>query len=207
MNTNSIDNSKLLTPTLQTKATSQTADGKEEVKNAKENQVVPERTDTVELGTTSQKDIGTYTIDQKKIDEIKADFNKNTAAFKKMVSSMLEKQGLKVNEVLKALADGKEVSITVDKETQASAQEAISEDGYYGVNKTAERILDFAKALSGGDKSKIESLRNAFKDGFEQAKKAFGGELPDISQQTYDKVMKGFDDWSNESDTEKTEAK
>ena len=207
MNTNSIDNSKLLTPTLQTKATNQTADGKEEVKNAKENQVVPERTDTVELGTTSQKDIGTYTIDQKKIDEIKADFNKNTEAFKKMVSSMLEKQGLKVNEVLKALADGKEVSITVDKETQASAQEAISEDGYYGVNKTAERILDFAKALSGGDKSKIESLRNAFKDGFEQAKKAFGGELPDISQQTYDKVMKGFDDWSNESDTEKTEAK
>ena len=58
--------------------------------------------------------------------------------------------------------------------------------------------VDFAKALSGGDKSKIETLRNAFKEGFESAKEAFGGELPEISQQTYDKVMQGFDDWAKE---------
>ena len=201
MNTNSIDTSKLVAQNLQPKGVSQNADGKEQAPKVKENQAVEARTDTVELGTTSKNDIGTYTIDQKKIDEIKADFTKNTAAFKKMVASMLEKQGSKVNEVLKALSEGKDVSITVDAETQASAQEAISEDGYFGVNKTAERILDFAKALSGGDRSKIDTLRNAFKEGFEQAKKAFGGELPDISQQTYDKVMKGFDDWSQESDT------
>jgi hypothetical protein len=87
----------------------------------------------------------------------------------------------------------------VDSETQAAAQEAISEDGYFGVNKTSERIIEFAKALSGGDKSKIESLRNAFEEGFESAKEAFGGELPEISQQTYDKVMQGFDDWAKEA--------
>jgi len=198
MNTNSIDTSKLLTQTHQTKSVTQNADAKEVVQDVKKATSVEAHTDTVELGTNSKEDIGTYTIDQKKLSEIKADFSKNTAAFKKMVAAMLEKQGLKVNEVIKSLSEGKDVSITVDADTQASAQDAISENGYWGVDKTAERIVDFAKAVSGGDKSKLETLKSAFIDGYNQAKKSFGGELPEISQKTYDKVMEGFDTWNEE---------
>ncbi|MBC3887587.1 hypothetical protein GH810_04615 [Acetobacterium paludosum] len=196
MNSNSIDTSKLLTQTNQTKGITQNADAKKAVQAVEKVASVDARTDTVELGTNTETDIGTYTIDQKKLSEIKADFSKNTAAFKKMVAVMLEKQGLKVNDAIKSLSEGKDISFTVDAGTQASAQEGISEDGYWGVDKTAERIVDFAKAVSGGDKSKIETLKNAFIDGYNQAKKSFGGELPDISQKTYDKVMEGFDNWN-----------
>jgi len=199
MNTNAIDANKSLNQAIQTKGVTQNADVKVEPEAADKVQPVVQKLDSIELGTATSEDIGTYTVDRKKINEIKQDFARNTESFKKMVAAMLEKQGLKVNQVLKDLAEGKDVEITVDSETQASAQEAISENGYYGVNKTSERIIDFAKALSGGDKSKIETLRNAFKEGFESAKEAFGGELPEISQQTYDKVMQGFDDWAKEA--------
>ncbi|WKY47405.1 hypothetical protein Q5O24_13775 [Eubacteriaceae bacterium ES3] len=159
--------------------------------------------DTVELTAGEKFDTGIYTIDQKEIDAIKQDFAKNVGAFKAMVSSMLEKQGLKftsLEDLIKALKneDG-ESSIKVDAETQQAAQEAISEDGYWGVKKTSERILNFAKALSGGDPDKIELLKGAFEDGFGEAKKVLGDELPDITQQTYDAVMEGFDKWANES--------
>ncbi|MEA4806951.1 MULTISPECIES: hypothetical protein [Acetobacterium] len=198
MNTNAIDANKSLNQAIQTKGVTQNADVKVEPEAADKVQPVVQKLDSIELGTATSQDIGTYTVDRKKINEIKQDFARNTESFKKMVETMIEKQGKKVSQVLKDLAEGKDVQITVDSETQAAAQEAISEDGYFGVNKTSERIIDFAKALSGGDKSKIETLRNAFKEGFESAKEAFGGELPEISQQTYDKVMQGFDDWAKE---------
>lgn len=198
MNTNAIDANKPLNQAIQTKGVTQNADVKVEPEAADKVQPIVQKLDSIELGTATSQDIGTYTVDRKKINEIKQDFARNTESFKKMVETMIEKQGKKVSQVLKDLAEGKDVQITVDSETQAAAQEAISEDGYFGVNKTSERIIDFAKALSGGDKSKIETLRNAFKEGFESAKEAFGGELPEISQQTYDKVMQGFDDWAKE---------
>ena len=62
------------------------------------------------------------------------------------------------------------------------------------MEKTSDRIIEFANALTGGDPDKIEDMREAFKKGYEQAEKTWGGELPEISQKTYDAVMKKFDD-------------
>lgn len=150
--------------------------------------------DKLELGN-GKESFGTYKVDRQKLNQLKLDFAKNTESFKEMVRAMIEKQGLKANQVLKAIADGEEPMIEIDAETRAKAQEAISEDGYWGVNQTSQRLLDFAKTISGGDPSKIEMLRNAFKEGFEKAKEAFGGKLPEISEQTYQRVMEGFDAW------------
>ena len=83
---------------------------------------------------------------------------------------------------------------TVDAATKAQAQADIAEDGYWGVNKTSERILDFAKTLAGDDPEKLEKMRTAFEKGYAQAEKTWGGELPEISKQTYAAVMKGFDE-------------
>ena len=88
-------------------------------------------------------------------------------------------------------------NLTVDADTIAQAKKDIAEDGYWGVEKTSDRILDFAKALSGGDKDKADELLNAFKKGFSQATGAWGGKLPSICQDTYDAVLKKFDDWKN----------
>lgn len=41
-----------------------------------------------------------------------------------------------------------------DPDTIKAAQESISEDGYWGVNKTSDRLVSMAIALSGGDTSK-----------------------------------------------------
>ncbi len=87
----------------------------------------------------------------------------------------------------------------MDAATKAQAQADIAEDGYWGVNQTSDRIIDFAKALTGGDPSKAEAMRDAFKKGFEQATKTWGDKLPDISQKTYDAAMKKFDDWAAEA--------
>lgn len=84
-------------------------------------------------------------------------------------------------------------NFTVDPATRAQAQADIAEDGYWGVNATSDRIVDFAVALAGDDPDKLEEMRSAFLQGFNKAKETWGGELPDISQRTYDAVMEKFD--------------
>ena len=92
----------------------------------------------------------------------------------------------------------------VDEATRAQAQADIADDGYWGVDQTSDRILDFAKALSGNDPEKADLLLDAFKKGFKEATKSWGQDLPDISQRTYDAVVEKFNKWKN--GTEETEA-
>ena len=174
----------------------------EQGKSNKTNDKANANLDTIEIGNGTNESFGTYKIDRQKLNQIKQDFAQNTDSFKEMVRAMLEKQGIKYERVMKAFENGEDPFVEIDGETRAKAKEAISENGYWGVNKTAERLLDFAKTISGGDPSKIETLKAAFKEGFEKAKEAFGGKLPEISQQTYDKVMEGFDAWQNGGLTE-----
>lgn len=89
--------------------------------------------------------------------------------------------------------------ITVDEETQKEAQESISEDGYWGVEKTSERLVQYATALTGGDPDKIDTMIEAVKKGFEEAEKAWGGELPSITKQTYDATMEKFENLKKQS--------
>ena len=83
--------------------------------------------------------------------------------------------------------------------------EADSED-FWGAEKTAARILDFAKSLAGDDKDAISTLRDAFEKGFGDSEKIWGDKLPDVCQDTYDLVQKGFDDWEKELSSENEEA-
>lgn len=132
--------------------------------------------------------------------QLKEDANKRAEQLTSIVRQMMGKQGSAIgnaDDMWSFLASGK---YTVSAEVKAQAQKDIAEDGYWGVSKTSDRILDFAKALSGGDKSKAEELLEAFKKGFKQATKSWGKALPDISQRTYDAVVDKFDAWMNEED-------
>lgn len=80
---------------------------------------------------------------------------------------MFKKQGLSFktaegtideDAMYKKLASG---DFEVDEETKRQAQEDISEDGYWGVAKTSDRMLDFAKALTGGDADKMKEMVKA----------------------------------------------
>lgn len=85
----------------------------------------------------------------------------------------------------------------VDEETAAQAQEDISEDGYWGVEKTSGRLVDMAIALSGNDNSKADLLMDAIKKGYEEAGAAWGDELPEISKQTLDAAMEKMNQWKS----------
>lgn len=77
----------------------------------------------------------------------------------------------------------------------AQAKEDVSEDGYWGVKQTSQRLFDFASALAGDDPEKMKEMQDAMEKGFKQAEKAWGGKLPDICQETIDAANKLFDDY------------
>ena len=125
---------------------------------------------------------------------------------KNIVEQMMSKQGSaigKADSMWRFLAGG---NFTVSADVKAQAQKDIADDGYWGVEQTSDRIVDFAKALSGGDSEKADKMIAAFKKGFEQATKSWGKTLPDISQRTYDAVMKKFDAWKNGTDVSASDA-
>ena len=136
----------------------------------------------------------TYKPDTATIAKMKADADARTEQLRSLVEKMMTNG--KANDIWSVLSSG---NFTVDAATKAQAQADIAEDGYWGVSQTSSRILDFATALTGGDPGKIEEMRNAFKKGYEQAEKTWGGKLPEISQKTYDAVMEGFDKLAKEA--------
>lgn len=88
-------------------------------------------------------------------------------------------------------------NFTADANTIAQAKADIADDGYWGVDQTSSRIVDFAITLSGNDTSKAETLIEAFKKGYAQATGSWGKDLPDISSKTYDAVLEKFQAWQD----------
>lgn len=155
---------------------------------AEETGVVYEPSKEAQTGSVKKS----YTPDTNLINKLKADAEARTAQMKSLVEQLMSKQASTfgaASDIWQFLRKGE---YTVDPATKAQAD--IAEDGYWGVNQTSDRIISFATALTGGDPDKIEQMREAFKKGYEQAEKTWGGKLPEISQKTYDAVMKKFDD-------------
>ena len=109
-----------------------------------------------------------------------------------IVNDMMLKQAGAQDNVWKFLAEGK---FTVDAATKAQAEQDISEDGYYGVKQTSERLFDFAMALAGDDVEKMKEMQAAVEKGFKLATKAWGRDLPEISHQTLDATNKLFEEY------------
>ena len=154
-----------------------------------------------EKSTSSKNSVTSKQTDRSAIiAQMKADTESRMQQLTDIVRQTMQKQGntlAKADDIWSFLASGD--LGTVDEAAVKKAQEDISEDGYWGVEKTSSRIVDFAIALSGNDTSKAEKLISAFKKGYDEATKAWGKELPDISSKTYDKVMEKFDQWKNGS--------
>lgn len=108
----------------------------------------------------------------------------------RLVEKMLQRQG----KTWQALKTGE--LIEVDETARLEAQELIGPDGDLGAEAVSQRLVDFAIALSGGDKSKAESLRTAIEKGFQEAERILG-ELPEVSKETYRLTMEKFDAWVN----------
>lgn len=129
--------------------------------------------------------------------QLKADLETRQAQMTSLVTKMFQKQGVAIgtsDDMWKILASG---NFTVDEETKKKAQEDISEDGYWGVKQTSERIFSFAKALAGDDVETMKKMQSAVEKGFKEATKTWGKELPSISKDTLNAVNSLFDDYYN----------
>lgn len=133
--------------------------------------------------------------DKELIAKLKADSEQRTNQLYSLVKKMFNKQGITYNnsqEMFSILRNG---NFTADPDTIAQAKEDISEDGYWGVKQTSDRLVSFAQALSGNDPEQADKMIAAVKKGFEQATKTWGGKLPDICQNTLDTTIEKLEKW------------
>ena len=68
--------------------------------------------------------------------------------------------------------------------SQDEAAALVSEDGMFGIQQTSERIANFVISGSGGNEDMLRAGREGMLQGFKEAEKMWGGELPEISQKT-----------------------
>lgn len=110
-----------------------------------------------------------------------------------LVLNILKEQGID----FKIATGAKEIDLS--QLSQEEAQALIADDGYFGVEQTSDRIVDFAIATAGGDPSRLAAIKEGVDKGFNEALEAFGGTLPDISYDTYDAVMQKLDKWAEDA--------
>lgn len=160
-------------------------------------------TDAVQdTATKANKFLG-KPADPATIERLKAEADERFAQLKGIVEKMLLKQGSAFDSSM-SLADIYR-NLAVDPATAEQAQKDIAEDGYWGVEQTSDRILDFAKALAGEDSELAKGMLDAIKEGFKQAEEAWGEKLPDISQKTLDASLKKVQDWVDSLESKKAE--
>jgi hypothetical protein len=161
------------------------------------------KVDTVELGTRQEAPVTYEKVMTKKLDAadiaaLKEQANAATENLRKLVEELILKQNKNHKAAEEDTSEDLMAKLGITTQDVEAAKEAVSEDGEFGVKAVSDRLVNFAIAISGGDKSKLSELTAAIDEGFAQAKKALGGELPDISQQTYDETMRKLNEWAKD---------
>ena len=156
--------------------------------------------------SSGKNDYGTYSINKKSqadrdsiVKQMKADAEQRQQQLMSIVQKTISGQAgafgkATGDDFWKMLSSG---NFTVDPATKTQAQKDISEDGYWGVKKTSQRLFDFASALAGDDVDKMKEMQSAIEKGFKMATKSWGKELPSICKDTFDATNKLFDDYYN----------
>lgn len=139
------------------------------------------------------------------VKSLKSDLDNQMSRFTNMMMQTFNKQGITgltagSDAFWRQIASG---NFTVDAQTKAEAQQAISEDGYWGVKQTSQRIFDMAKALAGDDPEKMKKMQDAVEKGFSQATASWGKELPGICHDTHSAINGMFEDYYKNAGVEK----
>lgn len=132
-----------------------------------------------------------HIYDKATIDDLKKISDRSHSYLKQLIEDLISRQGKTVS-----LLSNKS-PVTIDETTRKEANKLIDKDGPLGIKAVSDSIVDFAKALSGGDKSKLDTLKKAIDKGFKAAEQVLG-KLPTISRETYDQIMEKLDNWENE---------
>lgn len=135
-------------------------------------------------------DKATPKIDYAAIEKLKIENDENLNSLKEKVVDLFKKQAI-ISE------NSKDTDTTVDiyEEIRIAAKESIGERSLYTPERISSRIVAFAKALSGLDTSKFEAIKSVVTKGFEGAAITMGGDLPEISHETYRLIMERLNKW------------
>ena len=99
-----------------------------------------------------------FAIDYDKIRSLKSDYKKGYGAFTQMVSTLLQKQGQKSQDLMSKIFGGNGdfenvtdlgnimASLDVDGETRAQAASLIEEDGIWGAKQVSQKHTGFCKS-------------------------------------------------------------
>ena len=77
--------------------------------------------------------------------------------------------------------------------SQEEATDLVGDDGFFGIEQTSSRVADFVLGFSGNDLDKLEAGRKGIVQGFKEAEKMWGGELPQISYDTQARTLELID--------------
>lgn len=155
-----------------------------------------------EKSKTAAQPKTTYTINRMReedraalVKQLKSEQESRYQSLKNLVETMMGKQAktfsmAQDDAIWQFLAGG---DYTVTEAAKVQAQKDISEDGYWGVKQTSQRLFDFASALAGDDPDKMKQMQEAMQKGYGQAEKAWGRELPEISSQTLEAANRLFE--------------
>ena len=117
-----------------------------------------------EKSTTTKKDSANQIYNRDNIiAKLKKDQESRMTSMQNLVQKLLNKQGSVFD-----LANGTNLAATfrkaaanADPDTIKAAQEAISDDGYWGIKQTSDRMVSMAIALTGGDTDKADEMISA----------------------------------------------
>lgn len=155
MSVNGIQSSQ---PTYMSTTTKATEKKTAEKKNTEDTGVVYEPSKKTESKDTSK--VNDY---QSVIKQMKGELSSKNQQLQNLVDQLLSKQAKKYTTWKDLFTDIKDGKVDVDPATIAQAQKDVADDGYWGVDKTSDRLVDMAKALGGGDSSKADTLIAAIK--------------------------------------------
>jgi hypothetical protein len=78
--------------------------------------------------------------------------------------------------------------------TPQEAQDLVSEDGFFGVEQTSNRVANFVFSFAGDDLELLQKGKEGIIQGFQEAEKLFGGKLPEISYETQNRTLALLDE-------------
>lgn len=81
--------------------------------------------------------------------------------------------------------------------SEDEAKELVSDEGYFGINQTSNRVSNFVLNFAGDNLDLLEKGREGIVKGFQEAEKLFGGELPEISYKTQERTLALIDEKIN----------
>lgn len=142
------------------------------------------------------------------VNKLIAESDSKISAFKQMLQTLLAKQAERnggeasdkagLDSLLENAVVGEDGMVHFNREdVEAAGLGTFDENGYWGVEQTAQRIFDMAIAFAGNDDAMLEKMKDSISKAFGEVEDLFGGEgkLPDVSYKTRDRINEMFDEY------------